>query len=91
MTSCPPLPASSTAQAADRHASLVAAGEIPDAWPAPYDAAVTLTALAARADERLEEGDAEDAGYGAAPPLPGRAERAGAWLWSWQPAGGASW
>ncbi len=68
------------AQAADRHASLVAAGEIPDAWPAPYDAAVTLTALVARADERLEEGEAEDAGYGAAPPLPGRAERAGTWL-----------
>jgi transcription-repair coupling factor (superfamily II helicase) len=41
------------AQAADRHASLVAAGEIPDAWPAPYDAAAALQALGARAAERL--------------------------------------
>ena len=67
-------------QAADRHASLVAAGEIPDAWPAPYDAGTTLTAMTARAAERLEEGDGDDAGYGSAPSLPGRAERAGGWL-----------
>ena len=80
MTSCPRLARELDAQAADRHASLVAAGEIPDAWPAPYDAAATLPPLVARADERLEEGGAEDAGYGAAPPLPGRAERAGSWL-----------
>ncbi|MGQ0608083.1 MAG: transcription-repair coupling factor [Chloroflexota bacterium] len=68
------------AQAGDRHASLVAAGEIPNAWPAPYDAFGTLETLTARAAERLEEARAQDAGYGAAPPLPGRAERAGSWL-----------
>ncbi len=68
------------AQAADRHASLVSATEIPDTWPAPYAALSTLESMVARADEQLDEGDAVDAGYRAAPPLPGRAERAGAWL-----------
>ncbi|HEX7196493.1 MAG TPA: transcription-repair coupling factor [Candidatus Limnocylindria bacterium] len=67
-------------QAGDRHVGLVAAGEIPNEWPAPYDASATLESLTARAAERLEEGEAADAGYGVAPPLPGRAERAGAWL-----------
>src|SRR5687768_5499148 len=67
-------------QAGDRHVVLVAAGEIPNEWPAPYDASATLESLTARAAERLEEGEAADAGYGVAPPLPGRAERAGAWL-----------
>ncbi|MCA1570899.1 MAG: transcription-repair coupling factor [Chloroflexi bacterium] len=67
-------------QAWDRHAGLVAAGEIPVAWPAPYDAVGTLGALSARAAERMEEAGARDAGYGAAPPLPGSAERAGPWL-----------
>ncbi|MBA2633439.1 MAG: hypothetical protein H0U86_10660, partial [Chloroflexi bacterium] len=55
-------------------------GEIPDGWPAPYDATGTLERLRLRARERLEEGSGEDAGYAAAPPLPGRAERAGAWI-----------
>ncbi|MEO7294979.1 MAG: transcription-repair coupling factor [Candidatus Limnocylindria bacterium] len=68
------------AQAGDRHSGLVAAAEIPKEWPAPYDACATLEALGERATERLEEAAAEDAGYGAAPPLPGRAERAGSWL-----------
>ncbi|MGH2380150.1 MAG: CarD family transcriptional regulator, partial [Candidatus Limnocylindria bacterium] len=68
------------AQAGDRHASLVAAQEIPNAWPAPYDAFGTLETLTARAAERLEETGTQDAGYGTAPPLPGRAERAGSWL-----------
>ena len=67
-------------QAGDRHAGLVAAGEIPNAWPAPYDALGTLKALGARARERLEEAGPDEVGYGAAPPLPGRAERAGGWL-----------
>jgi transcription-repair coupling factor (superfamily II helicase) len=67
-------------QAADRRNGLVTAGEIPDAWPAPYDAVGTLRTLAARSAEQLDEGGGEDAGYTSAPPLPGRAERAGAWL-----------
>jgi transcription-repair coupling factor (superfamily II helicase) len=68
------------AQAADRRQGLVTAGELPDAWPLPYDAAATIAELATRATERLEEQAGEDAGYGAAPPLAGRADRAGAWL-----------
>ncbi|HEX7172134.1 MAG TPA: transcription-repair coupling factor, partial [Candidatus Limnocylindria bacterium] len=40
----------------------------------------TLAALAQRADERLDEQGGEDAGYAPAPPLPGRAARAGAWI-----------
>jgi transcription-repair coupling factor (superfamily II helicase) len=67
-------------QAADRRDGLVAADELPAGWPLPYDAIDTLTALADRADERLEEQAGTDAGYAAAPALPGRAERAGAWL-----------
>ncbi|MCV0404282.1 MAG: transcription-repair coupling factor [Chloroflexi bacterium] len=67
-------------QAADRHQALVASGEIPEGWPAPYDAAGTLDRLEEVADERLEESDADDGGFTAAPPLPGRAERAGAWI-----------
>ncbi|MDQ4034675.1 MAG: transcription-repair coupling factor, partial [Chloroflexota bacterium] len=67
-------------QARDRHAGLVAAGEVPDAWPPPYDAAATLASLTEQTVERLEEGGAADVGYGTAPALPGRAERAGAWL-----------
>ncbi|HEV8054448.1 MAG TPA: hypothetical protein VGP30_06435, partial [Candidatus Limnocylindrales bacterium] len=51
------------AQAADRHASLVSATEIPDTWPAPYAALSTLKSMVARADEQLDEGDAVDAGY----------------------------
>ena len=68
------------AQAADRHAGLVAAGEIPDSWPAPYAAVDTLRDLEAVVAERLEEGDGADSGFGPAPPLPGRADRAGTWL-----------
>jgi transcription-repair coupling factor (superfamily II helicase) len=67
-------------QASDRLASLVAADELPPGWPAPYDAAATLAALAIRAAERLEEHAETDGGYGPAPPLAGRADRAGAWL-----------
>jgi transcription-repair coupling factor (superfamily II helicase) len=68
-------------QAEDRRAGLVAAGELPPGWPLPYDARGALEALEAAAVERLEEQVADaEAGYAAAPPLPGRAERAGAWL-----------
>jgi len=68
------------AQARDRRDGLVAAGELPRDWPLPYDAAATLAELAARADERLEEQAEADVGYAPAPPLPGRADRAGSWL-----------
>ena len=67
-------------QAADRLEGLVAADELPPAWPAPYDASTTLDALVAVAAERLEEQAAEDAGFAVAPPIPGRADRAGTWL-----------
>ena len=68
-------------QAADRLAGLVASGEIPEAWPAPYEAVATLESLVARTAEQLDDGGGgADAGYAPAPPLPGRAERAGAWL-----------
>ncbi len=67
-------------QAADRLGGLVAANELPRDWPPPYEAVATLDALAARAAESLEEGAPDDAGYVAAPPIPGRADRAGAWL-----------
>ncbi|HEX2767368.1 MAG TPA: transcription-repair coupling factor [Candidatus Limnocylindria bacterium] len=67
-------------QAADRLARLVEAGELPAGWPAPYDATGTLDGLAGRADERLEEQAERDAGYAPAPPLPGRADRAGSWI-----------
>jgi len=68
-------------QAADRLAGLVASGELPPGWPLPYDAQTVLDVLANRSAERLEEqaGDTES-GYSAAPPVPGRAERAGSWL-----------
>jgi len=74
------LAADLDAQAAERLGGLVAAGELPPDWPAPYDASETLEILVTRGDERLEEGTGDDAGYAAAPPLPGRAERAGTWL-----------
>jgi len=67
-------------QAADRRSSLVAAGELPDDWPLPYAAEATLAAMAARAGERLEEQAAIESAYAAAPPMPGRADRAGAWI-----------
>ena len=67
-------------QAADRRAGLVAGGELPAGWPLPYDAAATLADLEARATERLEEQAETEPGYAPAPPLPGRAERAGQWL-----------
>ena len=68
------------AQATERRAGLVASGELPPYWPLPYAAATTLEVLSARAAETLDEGAEADAGYGNAPPLPGRAERLGAWL-----------
>ena len=67
-------------QAADRLAGLVEAGELPAGWPAPYDATGTLHGLGDHAVERLEEQAERDAGYAAAPPLPGRADRAGSWI-----------
>jgi transcription-repair coupling factor (superfamily II helicase) len=74
------LAADLDAQARDRRDGLVAAGELPEAWPLPYDARATLDSLEARAEEWLEEQADVDAGYAPAPPLPGRAERAGDWL-----------
>ncbi|MBA4170227.1 MAG: transcription-repair coupling factor [Chloroflexi bacterium] len=67
-------------QAGDRLEGLTSAGELPADWPRPYDATSTLDALIARETERLEEHAGANAGYGAAPPLPGRADRAGSWL-----------
>jgi transcription-repair coupling factor (superfamily II helicase) len=67
-------------QAAERLSGLSSAGELPADWPLPYDAARALDALAGRAVEQLEEQVGDDAGYSAAPSLPGRAERAGSWL-----------
>ena len=67
-------------QAADRLDGLVAAGELPRDWPAPYDALGTLEVLATRAGEVLDEQAGADGGYTAAPPIPGRADRAGTWL-----------
>jgi transcription-repair coupling factor (superfamily II helicase) len=68
------------AQAADRRAGLVAAGELPPDWPLPYDAAGTLRQLEQRGVERLEEQAAAEGDYRPAPALPGRAERLGPWL-----------
>ena len=67
-------------QASDRRSGLAQAGELPPDWPLPYDARATLAALDALAAERLEEQDGTSAGYAPAPPLPGRADRAGEWL-----------
>jgi transcription-repair coupling factor (superfamily II helicase) len=67
-------------QAAARLAGLVASGELPEAWPAPYAAAATLGGLRARTSEWLDEQDGADLGFGSAPVVPGRVERLGAWL-----------
>jgi transcription-repair coupling factor (superfamily II helicase) len=67
-------------QAETRRRGLAEAGELPAEWPLPYAAVATLQQLIARADARLEEGTELDAGYAAAPRLPGRAERLGPWL-----------
>jgi transcription-repair coupling factor (superfamily II helicase) len=67
-------------QAVERLDGLVEARELPAGWPVPYSATETLDALLDRAAERLEEQDGDEAGYGPAPTLPGRAERAGEWL-----------
>ena len=67
-------------QAEERRSGLVAGGELPPDWPLPYAAVETLGALLERAAERLEEQEGSDAGYGPAPTLPGRADRAGSWL-----------
>ena len=67
-------------QAADRRAGLSRAGELPPDWPLPYGARSTLDALIDRAAESLEEQVESSIGYAPAPPLPGRADRAGAWL-----------
>jgi len=68
------------AQATERLAGLVESGELPADWPLPYAALAALTTLTERATESLDEGAETDAGYGTAPPLPGRADRLGAWL-----------
>ena len=67
-------------QARDRLQGLVRSGELPERWPLPYDAEGTLERLLDRDPERLEEQAEVDAGFGPAPPLPGRANRAGGWL-----------
>jgi transcription-repair coupling factor (superfamily II helicase) len=74
------LAASLDTQAVDRKDGLVSAAELPPDWPLPYDAGATLEAMVGRAAERLEEQAEREAGYSPAPPLPGRADRAGAWL-----------
>jgi transcription-repair coupling factor (superfamily II helicase) len=74
------LAADLDAQAAARLAGLVEADELPPGWPAPYEAAATLEALVERTDEWLEEQADADGGFAPAPPLPGRADRAGSWL-----------
>ena len=67
-------------QAVERRDGLAAAGELPPDWPLPYDAAGTLAALAERAAEQLDEQEGDDAGFRAAPVLPGRADHIGTWL-----------
>ena len=68
------------AQATERRAGLVESGELPPDWPSPYDATATLAVLEERAAELLDEGSEADAGYGSAPPLPGRSDRLAGWL-----------
>ncbi|MEO5986408.1 MAG: transcription-repair coupling factor [Candidatus Limnocylindria bacterium] len=67
-------------QAADRLAGLVSSHELPPGWPSPYQAAETLGRISSIASEQLDEGEAAESGFAAAPSLPGRAERAGSWL-----------
>jgi transcription-repair coupling factor (superfamily II helicase) len=67
-------------QAVERRAGLVVSGELPADWPLPYAAAATLTGLVERAAEQLDEGGEDGAGFGPAPPLPGRADRLAGWL-----------
>ena len=74
------LAADLDSQAIDRKDGLVTSGELPATWPAPYQATMTLDDLVGRSAERLEEQAEQESGYSPAPPLPGRAERAGAWL-----------
>ncbi len=68
------------AQAEERRLGLVTSGELPSGWPLPYDAGAALNALERRAVERLEEQADADAGFQAAPVLPGLAEQLGPWL-----------
>jgi transcription-repair coupling factor (superfamily II helicase) len=65
--------------ATDRRAQLVASEELPTHWQLPYAAEATLSTLLDNSAERLEEGEADEAGYAPAPALPGRAERIGEW------------
>ena len=67
-------------RAGQRLAALADAGELPEDWPLPYDAAAGLQRLESIAAERLDEQDGEDPGFGPAPALPGRPDRIGAWL-----------
>ncbi|MGH2392898.1 MAG: DEAD/DEAH box helicase, partial [Candidatus Limnocylindria bacterium] len=66
--------------AAERRAQLVASEELPTHWQLPYTAAATLGTLIERAAERLEEGEATEAGYAPAPVPPGSGDRLGEWL-----------
>ncbi|MEO8247333.1 MAG: hypothetical protein ABI622_09480, partial [Chloroflexota bacterium] len=68
------------AQASERRDGLVASGELTPGWPLPYDASGTLAALHDRAVEQLDEQVGDEAGYRAAPTLPGRADHIGEWL-----------
>jgi transcription-repair coupling factor (superfamily II helicase) len=70
-------------QASERRDRLMASGELPAEWPLPYDAAATLASLmdaASASGETLEEDAEIDAGFGAAPIVPGRIERLADWL-----------
>ncbi|MGH2488968.1 MAG: transcription-repair coupling factor, partial [Candidatus Limnocylindria bacterium] len=73
--------------ATERHAQLVASQELPPHWQLPYAATDTLSALFDRATERLEEGEAAEAGYAPAPALAGRAGLVGEWVRSQAAAG----
>ncbi|MGH2489779.1 MAG: DEAD/DEAH box helicase, partial [Candidatus Limnocylindria bacterium] len=63
--------------ALERRAQLVAGGELPPHWQPPYAALATLHELLDRAGEGLGEGEADEVGFGPAPPLPGRGEDLG--------------
>ena len=62
---------------ADRRSQLVEAGELPPAWPLPYAARALVGVLAGRANERLAEGEAAEAGFGPAPAMTGASDRLG--------------
>jgi transcription-repair coupling factor (superfamily II helicase) len=70
-------------QATERRERLVASAELPPDWPLPYDARRAFDALATLGEasgESLAEDADTDAGFGAAPTVPGRVERLADWL-----------